>query len=201
MTFCVISIHGASPAVHDAVLEIPGAFDKVLAAMGHLKSLKIPLVLNFVMTRPNFLDLPSFVQRFGPDPSVVELQAYLPHYDGLMNDHADALTLSLKDARPVLDAAVLAAKASGADAKLKIGNAPPCLLPVHRERLFNWEREEENRVLVDPAGMEGGEFREERRDRVKLEPCRSCALEPRCLGFERGYADRFGAAGAVPVAR
>lgn len=201
MSFCVVSIHGADAALHDRMLELPGSFDKVLAALSHLRALKVPLILNFVMTKPNHGALAAFVARFGGDPSVVELQAYLPHYEGLMKDNAASLHLTIEEARPSLAAAVAAAKAAGADRKLRIGNAPPCLLPEHRERLFNWQRESGARLLVDPAGLESGRFEEERRDRVKTEACRRCALEPRCLGFERGYAERHGTAEAVPLAR
>ncbi len=201
LTFCVVSIHGADAATHDRMLEVPGAFDKVLAALEHLKARRIPLVLNFVMTRTNYESLPAFVSRFAGDPAVVELQAYLPHYEGLMADNAADLRLDVADARPVLQAAVAAARAAGGDTKLRIGNAPPCLLPEHKDRLFNWKKEADARLLVDPAGMKDGAFQEERRDRVKTEVCGRCSLSPECLGFERGYAERHGTAAAVPVAR
>lgn len=199
LTFCVVSIHGAGAPMHDRMLEIPGAFAKVLAALEHLKKAGVPLVLNFVMTKPNYEELPAFVARFAGDRSVVELQAYLPHYEGLMSDNAESLELTVAQARPALAAAASAARAAGADAKFRIGNAPPCLLPEHRERLFNWASEADSRLLVDPAGMKSGAFKEERRDRVKTEPCRRCALETTCLGFERGYAERHGTADAVPI--
>jgi MoaA/NifB/PqqE/SkfB family radical SAM enzyme len=199
MSFCVVSIHGADAALHDRMLELPGSFEKVLAALSHLRALKMPLILNFVMTKPNHAALAAFVERFGGDPSVVELQAYMPHYEGLMQDNAAALHLTIEEARPSLAAAVAAAKKAGADAKLRIGNVPPCLLPEHRARLFNWRREGGARRLVDPAGMEDGVFQEERRDRVKTDACRRCALEPECLGFEAGYAARHGVESAEPV--
>lgn len=196
LTFCVVSIHG-DQETHDRILEVPGAYAKVLAALDHLKRAKVPLVLNFVLTRQNHAELPAFVARFAPDPDVVELQAYMPHYEGLMADNAAALQLAIAEARPSLAAAVLAA--GSREAKLRIGNVPPCLLPEHRGRLFNWESEKDSRLLVDPAGMKTGVFQEERRDRVKTEPCRRCALETTCLGFERGYAERHGTADAVPI--
>lgn len=197
LTFCVVSIHGADAAVHDRMLEVPGAFAKVLRALEHLRAAEIPIVLNFVMTGENHAELAAFVARFAADPAVVEIQAYMPHYEGLMADNVQALQLSVAQARPSLAAAV---KAAGAhEAKLRIGNVPPCLLPEHRGRLFNWESEAGSRLLVDPAGMKSGAFKEERRDRIKTEPCRACALEPTCLGFERGYAERQGTADAVPV--
>lgn len=202
LTFCVISVHAAAPAVHDALLEVPGAFAKVLAALEALKAASIPVVLNFVTTAKNVGELPAFVARFAGEPGVVELQAYLPHYEGLMALPANdaALRLPLSRARLPLSEAVEAARAAGAEGKLKIGNVPPCLLPEHEARLFNWEKEEGRRLLVDPAGAASGSFKEERRGRVKNEACAACALEPRCAGFEAAYAARFGTADARPRA-
>jgi MoaA/NifB/PqqE/SkfB family radical SAM enzyme len=198
MTFAALSIHSAEPSTHDRLLELPGAFDKALRALRELRELGVPVVLNFVMTRANHAELPAFVERFAGDAGVAEIQAYLPHYDGLMADNARELAVSIAEVRPSLKAAMRAERRAGATGKVRVGNAPPCLLPEHRERLFNWRREGGGRVLVDPAGLEGGEFGEERRDRVKTAACRRCALEPDCMGFERGYAERFGVEEAAP---
>lgn len=198
LTFCCLSIHGAGPDRHDAMVAVPGAFEKVLKALDHLRVLKMEIVLNFVMTRKNCSDAAGFIARFAPLP-ISEFQLYLPHYEGLMAVNAAALALSIRQAAPHLLKAVECARALGVEDKLWIYNIPPCALPELSAKLRNWQREE-NSLLVDPQGLGTGEFRNERRERFKNDLCRSCALDASCLGFERGYVERFGEIDFQPLA-
>ena len=92
LTFCCLSVHAAGPELHDALLAVPGAFDKVLRALENLAALKLPVVLSFVLTRRNVAEVPAFGERFAGLAAVVEFQLYFPHYEGLMTLHADALS-------------------------------------------------------------------------------------------------------------
>jgi MoaA/NifB/PqqE/SkfB family radical SAM enzyme len=191
LTFCCVSMHGAAAATHDRLLVVPGAHARVLAALDNLRALKIPIILNFVVTNLNAAELPDFVAHHIGDPSVVEIQAYLPHYEGMMRTEGADLSLSIADARPHLSAAAARADALAAGDKINFYTAPPCALPELRGRLRNWKRETDS-VLADPQGLAGAGFAEERRDRIKPAACTSCALCAECLGFERGYVDRYG---------
>ncbi|MDX6769352.1 MAG: radical SAM protein [Elusimicrobiota bacterium] len=198
LTFACVSIHGADAGLHDKMVEVPGAFEKVLSALDNLRG--IPLVLNFVLTAENMSCLPDFIRRFAPDDRFHEIQVYLPHYEGLMADNQARLRLKVADAKPVLKAAVLEAERLAAGHKVRIYNAPPCTLPEFKDRLRNWAREEGESLLVDPAGMKENAFAQERRARVKPEACASCSLDAVCLGFEAPYAERWGLGEAVPFA-
>lgn len=191
LTFCCVSLHGAAAATHDRLVAVPGAHERVLVALENLRALTLPLILNFVVTRANASELTEFVARHAPDPGVVELQAYLPHYEGLMQTQREGLSLSIAEARPYLAAAAAQAERLGVGGKLCVYNAPPCALPEHRGRLRNWKREGDS-LLVDPQGLAGAGFAEERRDRVKPAACEACALQAECLGFERRYVERYG---------
>ncbi len=197
LTFACVSVHGADAALHDKMVEVPGAFAKALQALEHLKAAKIPLVLNFVLTAENMNGFPAFVRRFAADPAYVEIQAYLPHYEGLMADNQERLRLKIADAKPVLAAALAQAEALGVGEKIKIYNVPPCALPEFRGRLRNWAKEEGHSLLVDPAGLREGSFAQERRGRVKPAACAACALDAECLGFEAPYVERYGDGEAV----
>lgn len=197
LTFACVSVHGADAAMHDKMVEVDGAFEKVLRALDHLSP--VPLVLNFVLTAENLSCFPEFVRRFAADPRFVEIQAYLPHYEGLMADNEARLRLRISDAKPILQAAVAVAVELGAGEKLRIYNVPPCTLPEFKDRLRNWAREEGESLLVDPAGMKENSFGQERRGRVKPKACASCALDAVCLGFEAPYVARYGEGEAVPL--
>ena len=75
---------------------------------------------------------------------------------------------------------------------------PPCSLPGFSGRLRNWEREAAS-LLIDPKGLAAG-FVAERRDRYKNAACVRCSLDARCLGFEKGYVERYGDGVLRPVA-
>lgn len=105
------------------------------------------------------------------------------------------LSFAVSEARPFLVAAAARAEALGAGAKFFAYNAPPCALPELRYQLRNWQMENDS-LLVDPRGLEGGGFGVERRDRVKPDACASCILKADCLGFERRYVERYGDAEA-----
>ena len=53
--------------------------------------------------------------------------------------------------------------------------------------------------MIDPKGLAAG-FVAERRDRYKNAACVRCSLDARCLGFEKGYVERYGDGVLRPVA-
>lgn len=199
LTFCCLSVHSGEPALHDELLGVPGAFAKILSALENLRAEKIPVVLNFVVTRRNAAAAAAFVERFGPLPGVVEFQLYFPHYEGLMTVHADRLKLAVSEARGPLEDALARARRLGVEDKVFVYNVPPCALPsVPMSRLRNWERESTS-LLIDPKGVDDGRFQNERRDRYKNARCGECSLDARCLGYERGYVERYGDGDLRPV--
>lgn len=192
LTFACVSIHGSTPALHDRMVAVDGAFDKVLRALDNLEAARLPTVLNFVLTARNHKDAPRFLERFGARAQVREFQLYAPHYDGLMREHADALGIKLRALVPTLSAAAAVARGLGIEERVFVYNIPPCAVPAHlRPRLRNWEREEDS-LLLDPQGVSETALGQERRDRFKNDQCKQCTLRERCLGFERGYVARFG---------
>lgn len=191
LNFCCFSVHGADAALHDEIVVVPGAFDKILKALEHLHQGNASLLLNFVLTRQNAHTLPAFIERFASAP-VQEFQIYYPHYDGMMALNAALLKISMQEAGPSLERAWQTARSLAVQDKLWFYNFPPCAVPRSlNHRLRNWEKEEDS-LLVDPRGIEGDAFRQERRNRVKTAECARCSLNPRCLGFEKGYVSLYG---------
>jgi MoaA/NifB/PqqE/SkfB family radical SAM enzyme len=185
LSFVCISVHGAEAALHDKMVKVEGAFAKVLKTLDLLEAAKIPVVLNFVLTQENAHGAADFVRHFAGRPGVVEFQLYYPHYDGLMAVHRDALRL------PMTKAAEVAVEALAASDKAWLYNIPPCLAPDLAPRMRNWQ-EEEDSLLIDPAGVSEGGFSQERRDRHKTAVCRNCRFDAQCLGFEKKYVELYG---------
>lgn len=192
--FCCLSVHAADAALHDRIVAVPGAFAKALQAVERLRGAGLPFLLNFVLVKDNAGQAAAFVKRFASVREVVEFQLYFPHYQGLMADAPRGYGPSMTEAAAEFRAARAAARAAGIDEKVWYYNMPPCAAPDMIDRLRNWEREAGAR-LVDPMGLVEGDFKPslERKDRVKPEPCSRCALEPRCLGCETAYVERYGA--------
>lgn len=198
LSFCCISIHAPHSELHDELLVVPGAFKKALAAMAHLRALDIPVLLNYVLTRRNAAELPAFLTRFAAEPGVAGFQVFFPHYEGLMEVHAEELRLSYTEAAPHVRKAASLARELGAAEKLAFFDIPPCIAPELLPHLREWERED-TCLLVDPKGVTQGGFFSERRDRLKNEQCKRCSLDDRCLGFESAYVRRFGLGEAKSV--
>ncbi len=198
LNFACVSVHGPDAALHDRMVRVPGAFEKVLAAMGQLQRRGVPLVLNYVLTRENAAAAAAFVERFVGTPGLAEIQLYFPHYDGLMAEHADTLGLRLSEAAGPMRRALSAARRSGAEGKVHAYNMPPCALPQELALLRNWEAEPES-LLLDPAAASGAALRQESRGRVRTEACSRCGVGERCLGFESAYARRYGTAEMKPL--
>src|ERR1017187_10508900 len=65
-----ISLDGPDAATHDAFRGIPGAFDKALAGIGHLKEIGISVQINTSVAKHNSKQLPEtleLAQRIGVD--------------------------------------------------------------------------------------------------------------------------------------
>lgn len=194
VTHVRMSVHGADADLHDRIVVVPGAFDRLCRGIAHLKKLGVPVGLNFVMVRPNAAALPAFLRKFVVEEGLDDVIVYLPHERGMMELNASTLAVSYSEARPhLLKSASLLDKAGKLSALL-IANLPPCAAPELADLLLDWERDPGEA----PAGMVGPEgkavdlkvMKDEQKGRVPA--CRACALKDRCRGVEAEYVTRFG---------
>ncbi len=207
VTHVRMSVHAPIAALHDKIVVVPGAFDKLTRGVSHLKKLGIPLGLNFVLTHDNMAVLSPFVKRFVVDEGIEDLIVYFPHERGLMALNAASIAASYSDARPhLLKAAAVLDEAHALHALL-IANVPPCAAPELADLLLDWERdpEEAGAAMLNPEGQRTDlkAMKDDQKGRVPA--CRACALKDRCRGVEREYVERFGdeefrALAAIPPA-
>lgn len=96
-----VSLHGATPAVHDALVGVPGAFRQTLTALAHTAATRARRTISFVLTRSNAEELPALLElmkRVVCDE--LELRDVLPTPD---RERFEALRLPDDVARRVLD--------------------------------------------------------------------------------------------------
>lgn len=205
LTHVRLSVHAPDAALHDGIVVVPGAFERVLKAIGHLRRLEVPVGLNFVMVARNAATLPAFVRRFVLEEGLEDLIVYFPHERGMMelNAAAEGVTYSAAK-RPLLDAAALLDRA-GKRGALLVANVPPCAAPELADLLLDWEADEAPSGMVGPEGRRTDLEAMKDAQRREVPACRACALRGRCRGVEPEYSARrgdgeFRALAAVPPA-
>lgn len=207
VTHVRMSLHAADAKTHDQIVVVPGALDKALAGVGHMRKLDVPVGLNFVLVKANAAKLPEFVRRFLVKDSFDDLIVYFPHERGLMELNAAAIGITYEQARrPLLDAAALLDKA-GKRGALLIANLPPCAAPELADLLLDWETEDAatESAMMGPEGGKTDLHAMKDAQKRYIAACRACALKGRCRGIEPEYTrrhgdDEFRALAAVPPA-
>ncbi len=206
VTHVRMSVHAPDAETHDRIVVVPGAFDRLTRGIAHLKTLGVPVGLNFVMVKANAAALPAFVRKFVVQDGIRDLIVYLPHERGMMALNAGAIAVPYAEARPPLLEAAAVLDEAGLLSSLLIANAPPCAFPELADLLLDWERDPgEAAGMIGPEG--GATDLEAMKDaqRRAVPACGACALKDRCRGVEPEYAARFGdgefrALAAVPPA-
>jgi MoaA/NifB/PqqE/SkfB family radical SAM enzyme len=207
LTHVRMSIHAPDAAGHDAIVVVPGAFERILRAIGHLRRLEIPLGINFVLVRDNAAKLPALLRRFVLEEKIEDVIVYFPHERGMMALNAEAAGVSYQAARrPLLESAALL-DAAGKLSALLIANVPPCAAPELADLLLDWEREpgEASSLMMNPEGRRSDLNAMKDGQKWAVPACLACALKDRCRGVEPEYVRRrgdgeFRALAAVPPA-
>jgi cyclic pyranopterin phosphate synthase len=206
VTHVRMSVHAADAGTHDRIVVVPGAFDKLTRGIAHLKTLGVPVGLNFVLVKENAALLPAFAKKFVVEGGLHDLIVYFPHERGMMELNAAAIAVTYSEAKPHLLKTAAVLDEAGLLSSLLIANVPPCAAPELADLLLDWEKEPgETADMIGPEG--GATDLEAMKDaqRRAVAACGACALKERCRGVEPEYARRFGdeefrALAAVPPA-
>lgn len=206
VTHVRMSLHAPDAATHDAIVVVPGAFDRALKGIAHLRTLEIPVGLNFVLVRANAEKLPAFLRRFVIEDDFDDVIVYFPHERGMMALNAGEIGLSYSLVRrSLLESAALLDEAGQLPALL-IANLPPCAAPELADLLLDWEKDPgEAAAMVGPEGRATNIKTMKDAQKLSMPACRACVLRERCRGVESEYLKRFGdgefrALAAVPPA-
>ena len=194
VTHVRMSLHAPDAETHDKIVVVPGAFDKALNGVGHLRKHGIPVGLNYVLVKENVNVLPDFVRRFMIDDIFDDLIVYFPHERGMMELNAKRIGVTYNAARsPLLKAAAML-DAAGKRLSMLIANVPPCALPELAELLLDWELDQNDSesTMMGPEGGKTSLHAMKDGQKRYVAACKVCALRDSCRGIEPEYTKRHG---------
>ncbi len=179
LTHALVSLHGATDAVADAVTLAPGTAARTAAGIDALLAAGVAVQIHFVMNGVNHAEAPAFVERvlarWGTRPSL--LFSFVAPMDRVPKERW--LVPRLSEAAPSLRAALDRCLAAG----LRFtGPGSFCGVPLCV--LDGDPRYYPDRHPV-PEGSVAGEF-------VRAAACDGCRERPACRGLRRAYADLYG---------
>jgi MoaA/NifB/PqqE/SkfB family radical SAM enzyme len=176
----LVSLHGATAKVSDAITEAPGTFARTVKGIDNLHAVGLRILLNFVICEKNYRALVDYMRLVGErwPRAIVNISFVAASTDVVPRDRD--LVPAYSEVLPHLAEALTQAERLGLtiDGFQSMCGIPLCLVPEGMERFFGSLRE-------IPDGFDQGEF-------VKTDVCRSCALETRCYGIRRGYVELHG---------
>lgn len=200
LNYARVSLHAATAAAHDKLLALPGAFDKAVRGIGHLRARGVYVGLNFVVTSENASELPAFFELCLDRLGVRDFDVIFLHHRGMMELHGGELGVRYAAAAPYLRAAWKLLEKRGIRKRTPtLVNVPPCVVPELRPWIADWSAEEAGDALTRPGSASVDLMAMKGAQKTKGPRCASCSLEPRCLGFERDYARRYGDEDFQPV--
>ncbi len=198
-----ISVHGPDAKTHDNLVGVPGAFKKVMKAFENLTSLGAEISINHALCKYNYKKLKALLEIISGRFGIEDFNVIFPHYNGMMAERASELKVSVTQAVPYVREALAYLKDSRAviEDSLLV-NFSPCNLPEAVHLMAEWERPSVPKADEPLFHIDGREARIHGLKEslcLKNKTCRDCVYNSRCMGFEKWYADIFGAKEFKPV--
>ena len=181
-----VSLHGATAAVHDAIVGVEGAFEQALAGVRAARGVGIRVEVRCVITRTNLASLRDVVTLAAREGAAVTLAwveptgSALAAFDRVVPDARDA-AISVRDAL------------RESPAPASVTGLPHCLLAEHADRAT--DRRAQGILL----SLDGDEAPITDGDRVHPPACDECAVRGLCPGLPRVYVARRGADELSPI--
>jgi pyruvate-formate lyase-activating enzyme len=181
-----VSLHGATAATSDAITDAPDTFVRTVAGLDALARAGVRTRINFVFCTRNVAEFPAFVDLVASRwPTAAITVSFVAASTDLVPRTPD-LVPRYTDVMPALVDGLARARAHG----LEVGGfdsmcgIPLCLVPGPLAQFFALAE------LGSDAAAD--EF-------TKPAACTTCALQTRCFGLRRGYAELHGASELRPV--
>lgn len=200
LTFVKYSIHGHTAELHDKLVKIPGAFDKCLKSIENLQKLKVGIGVNIVLNEWNYRHLVEFYELFLLKLQLSNHVIIAPLYEGNMtlNDvKGEKIGARLRDMAPYIK------KAYEVFTKINYPKPPlllhftPCVLPGYEQQMLGWSAF--NTMVVSPKGEKRDLDMTATAHTVKIDACKKCVYNDRCIGFDSSYARVFGTEEISPL--
>lgn len=196
-----LSVHAHLPEIHDRLLGVPGAYEKAMSALAHLRGRPVRLGLNIVVNRQNYRLLPEMTRHFARVHGVRNFSFFSLRYIGHMDlpGNISELKIEMSRTAPFVRGALEVLEREGCLATTCLGDFVPCVLPGYESLMTDWEAGANLDRVCDPSG------RVEDSDGVcsdgkrQVAACGLCVFKPRCLGVNGPYLAIFGDAEFSPV--
>lgn len=202
LTDVMVSLHGDTAELHDALVGTPGAFDALLSGVAALQEAGVGrLSANTAVVRPNVAALgriAALLLRLGLKQA--EFIFVDPTVGGAADD-PERWVPRLSEAAAAMRAALEAGRAAGT-AEWCVRYVPLCLF---KDWLGQVSELREARAFSGVAhwapDFSNPDVQGSRRDcaRVRTARCSGCALRSDCEGLWKPYAELFGDAELEPV--
>ncbi|SOH93858.1 Radical SAM superfamily protein [Monaibacterium marinum] len=175
-----ISVAGSDAESHDRIVQVKGAWDKMLRGMDHLDSYDhVKMISNSVVTQLSYPLLPAMVDALAHLKRLVQMEFWT--YFPMAETDEKGLAARNTDILPPLRMAIARARELGRFVEVK--NFPECLLGQQADALVNAQP----LLVIDPEFWT--EF-----DRNDFHQCphREVCKSTECLGLSAAYVAKFG---------
>ncbi len=191
----LVSIHGPSPDVHDAISRAPGSFEQAVRGIKNLKKLGQRVAVNSLICKPNYRFIPESAKLF-VDLGVDSLQFSFIHSKGNAEKNVELLLPRMSSVKEFVHKGVSISLKAGI--KTMVEAYPFCFMEGYESCCS--ERFKPSIELRSPVSLTEN-FNEVRKKwgRVKGEKCRACKYFNVCEGPWREYVELFGWSEFKPV--
>lgn len=205
LDLAIVSVHGHTPELHDKIVGVPGALEKVFRSLENFKAAGVSVQATIVAHRLNHAALADFFRAFlsrGVRHFTILYLRYHGHMD-IGDGRLEALKVPMSEVARSIEAAFRVFLDRGLTPPM-ICHVLPCVLPGYESRMDNLARPESlayDGFYLDPEKRSASSARIDHKDKVKLPRCRSCALDSICPGVEKTYLSLFGDKEVRPLRR
>lgn len=195
-----ISIQGATRESHERTTKKDGSFGRIVRTLEHLAARGERITVNMCVVSSNYEDVDRFPELLAPygvgqlhldmvrpldagDRSEEELRAMIPRYSAM----AEPLRRMVAGFEPGFD--------------VNVGNLPYCVAPDLAPWIHH-DGQHTDTIAIDgddQLSRPWNKYLVKRRDKLKPESCRACALDARCSGVFETYAAFYGTDELRPV--
>ncbi len=189
------ALHGSKSDIHDELVGVKGAFNQVVSGIKNLKKLKQEVIVNVVVNKKNYKDLPK-IAKLLVDLKVDQFQFAFIHIVGTAWENRKDIVPEVKKAMPYIK--------KGLDIAIKNNTrvmteaVPYCLMPGYENYIAE-------KIIPESAVFDAGfviddytKYRLER-GKSKRKECELCKYYSICEGPWREYPEMFGWDEFVPV--
>ncbi len=182
VTLFKLSIHHYKSQIHDRLVRLPGAFDRVLQWIENLKKLNVRIWINIVLTKQNYKDLVEFVLFF-LEKGITNFVIIFPLYEFSMKEEANRVWFKFTEAIPYVLKVVHIFDKLGLKRPLVL-NLPMCLVPGYENiiiQTFNWTAViwlDWNKDNIDDNKAFG---------KIRVPICRACKYNNICFWVDKEY--------------